>query len=210
MTIAILTFAYGLAVVLKLQDTGSSDRITNSFIKHPMPADALPNSIGLTDQVTGTIKDYNVDPLFDNVITTIHDRLNFRIEVNRTAYNAQVSTLLGLGQTWAQGFNADLRKVWFVMQEEATLAPAGPNTYTPFSNLVNTIPGVTAVHHVPMARPRGMVLGALASAVRDVMSVIVATVVVTAFVTKVVAELGRHRRRSTPMWFDAPESKLSY
>lgn len=133
---------YGLAVVLKLQDTGSSDRITNSFIKHPMPADALPNSIGLTDQVTGTIKDYNVDPLFDNVITTIHDRLNFRIEVNRTAYNAQVSTLLGLGQTWAQGFNADLRKVWFVMQEEATLAPAGPNTYTPFSNLVNTIPGL--------------------------------------------------------------------
>ena len=35
-------------------------------------------------------------------------------------------------------------------------------------NLVNTIPGVTAVHHVPMARPRGMVLGALASAVNRI------------------------------------------
>ena len=31
-------------------------------------------------------------------------------------------------------------------------------------NLVNTIPGVTAVHHVPMARPRGVVLNALTGA----------------------------------------------
>jgi len=35
-------------------------------------------------------------------------------------------------------------------------------------NLVNTIPGVTAVHHVPMARPRGMVLGAVADAVNRI------------------------------------------
>ncbi len=33
-------------------------------------------------------------------------------------------------------------------------------------NLVNTIPGVTAVHHVPMATPRGVVLGTLNRAVQ--------------------------------------------
>ena len=35
-------------------------------------------------------------------------------------------------------------------------------------NLVNTIPGVTAVHRVPMARPRGVVLGTLAGAVNRI------------------------------------------
>ena len=33
-------------------------------------------------------------------------------------------------------------------------------------NLVNTIPSVTAVHHVPMSTPRGVVLGTLNRAVQ--------------------------------------------
>lgn len=100
------TGKYMVVFVLVVKD-GSTKlyKCTNSYYAGPYEVNGPATPIDMTG-ITGTIKDYNVDPGTDYVGATVIDWLRFEVELPRDAYDSAASSL-----DWANDMDTDLFRI---------------------------------------------------------------------------------------------------